>query len=370
MSLRDELRIAVGRGLLLEDSLWMADVLTSAFRHDGPARVMASLLLSGHGSRIVYEGRELLTSSNPDVALPGLVGLLPPEEHPSVALARHATKMLDNQTSKSKPLKEFEGEIHEAWMSQRALLRKDVKPGFTWLQPDLGFYTLDGYVVGSTIPLHMRYGVDAVPPEDYPTFFQKFGEDLITSLRIYTCLSGSADAIVTTLDLSPIDAVEDNDKFVKRYLKRAYDSALNPDQKLLLLLIESEVNTATTLIPLVTGSHVAAGFRARLISLWHALSSLTKVLDAHPGATSPGRERIRTLVNSTAATRLSAQGMQMVRNRSVHYEIRGKVEIAFSDSPMFGIIESLTDETFESLDALVRDLSADLRTVLREWRES
>lgn len=348
----------------------MGDVLTSALRHDGPARVMASLLLSGHMSRIVYEGRKLLASSNPEVALPGLVELLPPEEHPSIALARHATKMLDNQTSKSKPLKEFEGEIHQAWMSQRAQLFKDVKPGFTWLQPDLGFYSLDGNIVGATIPLHMRFGLDTVPSGDYPDFFQKFGEDLITSLRIYTCLSGSADATVTTLDLSAIDAVEDNDKFVKRYLKRAYDSALNLDQKLLLLLIESEVNTATALVPLVTGSHVTAGFRARLISLWHALSSLTKVLEAHPGATSPGRDRVRTLVSSTDATRLSAQGMQAVRNRSVHYEIQGKVEIAFSDGPVFGIIESLTEETFESLDALVRDLSAELRAALREWRES
>lgn len=370
MSTRDELRIAVGRGLLLEDALWIGDVLTSALRHDGPARVMAPLLLSGHVSRIVYEGRELLTSSNPDVALPGLVDLLPPEEHPSIALARHATKMLDNQTSKNKPLKEFEGEIHQAWMSQRALLFKDVKPGFTWLQPDLGFYTLDGYVVGATIPLHMRFGLDAVPPGAYPEYFQRFGEDLIVALRIYACLSGSADALVTTLELSPVDAVEDNDKFVKRYLRGAYDSALNLDQKLLLLLIESEVNTATTLIPLATGSHVTAGFRARLISLWHALSSLAKVLDANPGATSPGRDKLRALVSSSDAMRLSAQGMQMVRNRSVHYEIRGKVEIAFSDRPMFGIIESLTDETYESLDALVRNLSADLRIALREWRES
>jgi len=370
MSTRDERRIAVGRGLLLEDALWIGDVLTSALRHDGRARVMAPLLLSGHASRIVYEGRELLASSNPDVALPELVSLLPPEEHPSIALARHATKMLDNQTSKSKPLKEFEDEIHQAWMSQRALLFRGVSPGFTWLQPDLGFYTLGGYVVGATIPLHMRFGLDAVPPEDYPEFFRRFGEDLITSLQIYACLSGSSDALVTTLELSPIGAVEDNDKFVKRYLKGAYDSALNLDQKLLLLLIESEVNTATTLIPLVTGSHVTAGFRARLINLWHALSSLTKILDARPEATSPGRDRLRTLVNSTDAARLSAQGMQMVRNRSVHYEIRGKVEIAFSDCPMFGIIEALTDETFESLDTLVRDLSADLRMALREWRES
>lgn len=348
----------------------MGDVLTSALRHGGSARSMAPLLLSGHVSRIVYEGRALLASSNPDVALPGLVDLLPPEEHPSIALARHATKMLDNQTSKSKPLKEFEGEIRQAWMSQRTQLFKHVKPGFTWLQPDLGFYTLNGNVVGATIPLHMRYGLDTVPPEDYPNFFQKFGEDLITSLRIYTCLSGSADALVTTLDLSAIDAVQDNDRFVKRYLRRAYDNALNLDQKLLLLLIESEVNTATTIVPLVTGSHVTAGFRARLISLWHALSSLTKVLDAHPGVTSPGRDRVRNIVNSTDATRLSARGMQMVRNRSVHYEIRGKTEIAFSPGQMFGIIESLTEETFNSLDVLVRDLSADLGTALREWRES
>ncbi|MGN7948550.1 hypothetical protein ACTJKH_07380 [Microbacterium sp. 22215] len=368
MPTKDELRIVVGRRMLLEDALWMGDVLTSALRHDGPAQAMVPLLLSGHAARIVYEGRGLLTSRNPDVALPAFVEQLPDSEHPSIALARHATKMLDNQTRKDKPLSEFEAEIHQAWMSQRALLFAPVKRGFTWMQPDLGFYTLDGDVVGATIPLHMRFGLDTVSPEGYPQFFNDFGRDLVTSLQIYTCLSGRTDAMATTVDVSPVDAVDDNDKFVKRYLGRAYDKDLNLDQKLLLLLVESEVNTANALIPQMTGTHVSAAFRARLISLWHAMSSLGKVLDAKPGASSPGRDRVRAVVESADARRLSASGMREVRNRSVHYEIPGDREIVFTDGPMFGIIEHQTTESFASMDALVLDLSAELGSVLRQWR--
>jgi len=370
MPTTDELRIAVARRLLLEDALWIGDVLTSAFRHDGRARTMVPLLFSGHASRIAYEGREFLTSSNPDVALPAFVEHLTDEEHPSIALARHATKMLDNQTSKDKLLSDFEAEIHQAWMSQRTLLFKTVRRGFSWLQPDLGYYTLDGDVVGATIPLHMRFGLDAVPQEDYPHFFAQFGEELFRSMRVYTYLSGGTDETATTLSLSPIDIVEDNDRFVGRYLKRGYDKHLSLDQKLLLLLVESEVNTAAKLIPLLTGTHVAAAFRARLLSLWHALSSLTKILNALPSASSPARDKVRQIVSSVDADRLSAPGMSTVRNRSVHYEIRGKIQIAFSNTPMFGIVESLTAETFESLDALVRDLSSELSTALRDWREA
>lgn len=348
----------------------MGDVLTSALRHEGLAQVMVSLLLAGHASRIVHEGRELLTSATPGVGLPSFVEQLPDDEHPSIVRARHATKMLDNQIRKDKPLSEFETEMHEAWMSQRSLLFETVKRGFTWLQPDLGFYTLHGDVVGATIPLHMRFDLDAVQPKGWPTFFSQFGEDLITSLQVYMWLSGRTDAMVTTMDLTPIDAVQDNDRFVGRYLKRTYDKNLTLDQKLLLLSIESEVSTATILIPLLTGAHVNAAFRARLISLWHAMSSLTKILDARPDASSPGRDEVRALLASVEAQRLSAQGMRLVRNRSVHYEVRGKAEIRFAEVPMFGIIESFTSETFDSLDTLVQDLSINLSAALRRWRES
>lgn len=369
MATQDEDRIRIGRELLLEDALWMGDVITSALRHEGRARIMSMLLLSGHVSRIVYEGRQLLTSQNPDVALPALVTLLPDDENPSIARARHATKMLDNQTRKDKPLAEFEAEIHQAWMSQREILFRSVRRGFTWLQPDLGFYTLDGRAVGATIPLHMRYGLDTVQSKDYPDYFSEMGEDLSSSIRVYTYLSGSTDAMVTILDVTPIDTVADNDKFVTRYLGRGYDRHLTIDQKLLLLLIESEVNTATVLIPLVTGTHTTAAFRARLISLWHGLSSLTKILDATPAATSPARDKVRDIVTSADARRLATPGMQIVRNRSVHYEIRGKTYFTFTDRPMFGIIESVTGETYDSVDTLVRDISTALSAALVEWRE-
>lgn len=366
----DELKVAVGRLLLLEDALWIGDILTSAHRHDGPAQAMVSLLLSGHAARIVYEGRELLTSPNPTVALPDFADLLPTEVHPSIAPARHATKMLDNAVKRGRPVNEYELDIHEAWMSQRRELRAKVRRGFTWLQPDLGFYTLNGDVVGATIPLHLRFALNEVPVAERERVFRKLGLDLYTSLRVFSYLSGKVDAITPTLDLRPIDHIKDNDRSVNRYLKRGYDGVANMDQRLLLLLIESEVNTAATLIPLLTGSHVAAAFRARLISLWHALSSTKKILSADPASASPAAERVRAVVESADTLRLSAKGMDVVRNRSMHYEIRGKTAFTFSNGPMFGIVESVTTETFESLDTVVRDVSEDLSVALREWRDS
>lgn len=347
----------------------MGDVLTSALGHDGPAQAMVPLLLSGHSSRIVYEGRLLLTSRDQAVAVPDLVGLLPSEEHPSIALARHATKMLDNQIRKGKSVDEFESEIHDAWMSQRERLREGVRPGFEWMQPDLGFYTLGDAVVGATIPLHLRFGLTDVQPTRYPEHFRQFGKDMIASLTVYSYLSGDTSAISAGLDVSRIDTVENNDRFVQRYMKWRYDRAFNVDQRLLLLLIESEVNIAATLVPLLTGAHVMSAFRARLVSLWHALSSLSRILDACPDAVSPATEQVRTLVKSPRAQTLAGDGMRDLRNRCVHYEIRSNVDIEFTDAPMYGIIESLTGQTFESVDELVRELSAELSEALRFWRE-
>lgn len=365
-----EQKVTVGRLLLLEDALWFGDILASAQRHRGPAQAMVPLLLSGHAARIVYEGRALLTSPSGDVALPELAALLPSNTHPSIAPARHATKMLDNAVKRGRPVNEFELDIHEAWMAQRNELMSTVRRGFSWLQPDLGFYTLHGDVVGATIPLHLRFRLDDVPLAERDAHFRKFGEDLYRSLHVFSCLSGKDDAIVSTLDLSAVDSIQDNDRSVNRYLKRGYDGVKSMDQKLLLLLIESEVNASATLIPLITGLHVAAAFRARLISLWHALSSVRKLLSAEPGLTSPAAVRVREVADSADASRLSAEGMDVVRNRSMHYEIRGKAEFTFSDGPMFGIIESMSSETFESLDGVVRKVSDDLSRALREWRNS
>ncbi|MFJ4044355.1 hypothetical protein ACIPV2_01270 [Microbacterium sp. NPDC089987] len=370
MPTQDELKVTVGRLLLLEDALWIGDILASARRHNGPAQAMVPLLLSGHAARVVYEGRELLTSPNKNVALPDFVDLLRPELHSSIPPARHATKMLDNAVKKGQPVNEYELDIHEAWMSQRTELMSKVRRGFSWLQPDLGFYTLGGAVVGATIPLHLRFRLDEVPVENRPAHFRKLGLDLYTSLKVFSYLSGKNDAITPSLDLTAMDSIRDNDRSVNRYLKRGYDGVRSIDQRLLLLLIESEVNTAATLIPLVTGPHVTAAFRARLISLWHALSSVRKILAADPARTSPAATRVREVADSVDARRLSAKGMDLVRNRSMHYEIRGKTQFAFSNGPMFGIIESVTGETFGRLDTVVRDVSQDMSAALREWRNS
>ena len=369
MSSEDELRIAVSRRLLLEDALWIGDVLASASEHRGRAQVFAPLLLSGHASRIVYEGRLLLEARDPQMALPDFVAMLPPATHPSIALARHATKMLDNQNSKDKTLTDFEKDVHNAWMSQQSLLRRGVRPGFKWMQKDMGFYTLGDRVVGSTIALHLRFGLNDVRPDTYPEFFQRFGYDLAASVRVYSYLSGETDAISTTQDMAALDEVGDNDRFVERYLEPRYDSRLSPDQKLLLLLIESEVNTATTLIPLVSRGHQNAAFRARLISLWHGLSSLVKILDASPTAISPATGRMRSIVKSSPAqTLLASKEMRRIRNRCVHYEIPRTLAVNFTDAPMFGIIESLSDQTLDSLDTLIGDLGSDLSESLRDWR--
>ena len=52
----------------------------------------------------------------------------------------------------------------------------------------------------------------------------------------------------------------------------------------------------------------------------------------------------------------------------MHYEIPRTLAVNFTDVPMFGIIESLSDQTVDSLDTLIGDLGSELSESLRDWR--
>lgn len=362
----------LSRRLLLEDSLWVGDMFTSAGAHDGPASTMIPLLLSGHAARVVHEGRDLLIKPrDPRFADATLAAALPPATSPAVARARHATKMLDNQVRKNKPVSEFEAEIRRSRLSHRYEMRRPVTPGFKWAQKDMGLYILDDRIFGCTVALHHRFDLAGVNPRMYGPFFRDFGADVGASIWVHTLLSGSAEAITVAQRLDVPDRIIDVDVYAHRYLNRRYDPHLTVDQKLLILLVESEVNTAATLIPSLSAGHPEAAFRARFVSLWHAVSSLKKILDTVPTATAPGTARMRELVNSPLArTFTDNPSMLQLRHRCVHYEIPVKTQITLATTPMFGIIESLTGFTMATLSPLVEKLGVELSDHLLTWRES
>lgn len=153
-----------------------------------------------------------------------------------------------------------------------------------------------------------------------------------------------------------------------RYLARRYDEAFPLSVKLLLLMLETEMNGLDLVVPLSESRHPGPVFRARVVTLFHVLRTLDAVLTAHGDAKGPGTEGVRALLASAEARQvIGDSGMSKVRNRCVHYEIREKVDLA-PDRPMYGLVEALyPGSDFGALDATTRSLTSKTAEVLSRW---
>lgn len=121
------------------------------------------------------------------------------------------------------------------------------------------------------------------------------------------------------------------------------------------------MNTSIRILPATATGHDDAAFRARVITLYHAVSALTQVEAAHSQVKSVHLNRLRTLLASPEKQRLySAHGRQ-VRNRCMHYEIRGTLAGALDPTtPMNGIVEALPN------GRAFHDYKSDVEVVLEE----
>ena len=71
-------------------------------------------------ARVVFEGRRVIQSPDPNVGVPQLVPLLAEDESPSIEKARHAAKLLDN-TKKS--VEDFRAEMQNYWVAHQVWMR-------------------------------------------------------------------------------------------------------------------------------------------------------------------------------------------------------------------------------------------------------
>jgi hypothetical protein len=203
------------------------------------------LLLSHHFVRIAYEGADAIRSKNSHVGIPALAALLKDSFAPLTAQARHLTKMLDNtEKSYGDVLSEFAAELEE---HQNALTGKAPAP-LRWLETDLGLYFVDGFLVGASVPIAYRLGLAPMKPasmwgEDLAAVTHEWGGILMV---LGSALGFSEPA--STLDLTGV-RVTCRDRRADRYLEGRFDSQFPLELKLLILMIEGDLNTARLILP-------------------------------------------------------------------------------------------------------------------------
>ncbi len=173
---------------------------------------------------------------------------------------------------------------------------------------------------------------------------------------------------VATLDLAAI-RVTRRDRRAERYLAGRFDSQFPIELKLLILLIEGDLNTARLIFPHTAGGHQSAEFRARAVTCYHCLSALKRICEQYPNLHTRGLTGLRATLNSDPAQRLLSPSGEKIRNRSVHYEMNDPAIIPDLGLPMCGLVEAIcSGRSWESYDQDVREVTDRLAKLLAEWK--
>jgi hypothetical protein len=361
----DELRGWAARKNLAEDAHWAMDVIMSGSKVPEFSPYTA-LLLGHHFARIAYEGAAAIRSANPCVGIPALADLLNDTFAHITASARHLTKMLDN---KKKPyaniLSEFAAELDE---HHQALTGNAVRLA-RWLATDLGLYFVDGALVGATVPIAYRLGLDPIQPAsmrgaDLNAVTKEWGATLVV-LGGATLDSSEPDA---TLDLTGI-RIAHRDRRAGRYLAGRFDLQFPVELKLLILMIEGDLNTARLILPTTARGHQNAEFRARAVTVYHCLSGLKRICDQYPNVNSKRLSNLRAILADPRAQRLLSPTGEKVRNRCVHYEMDDPAIIPDLARPMNGLVEAVCSGwSWESFDQDVREITELAADLLAIWK--
>jgi hypothetical protein len=347
----------LARELLWTDAAWCLDVFKSAQATEDSVSFVTWMMLSIN-ARVAYEGRKVIQSTDPNVGVPHLVSFLAEDESPSVEKARHAAKLLDNTV---KSLDDFRAEMRSYWKAHRVWMSGRTPRFLHGLVKELGVATFDGHVVLATIPTQVRF---VLPAGDTRDAVMKLGTDLGQDLSAFHLMAGSDHQITATLDLRGLQNITWDDYYVRKFLPEQYEAALDNDAKMLVLLLESDLNTLVILLSQLSSGHQSAFFRTAMVTLWHVLVSLQSLLDAYPGARAI---RVRELLASRDVTTFLDPRNKRIRNTFVHY-VPQNLPLDAS-RPLRGLVELLNpDQDVASLSALTWRLAQATRETVEMWR--
>lgn len=157
----------------------------------------------------------------------------------------------------------------------------------------------------------------------------------------------------------PMSAIQFRDLKSERFYGSMAD-LVAPDQTsvcILLTSILSQINTARVVAPKIAGGNEVAAFKVGFVSLFHAASSLHKLLDRHqenPFLHPDAARRIGAVLDADPVR--NVYDNRGVRNNLVHYGVSRRTAARLSPNlPLFGLLEVLADgHSFEAMSNAVR----------------
>ena len=324
--------------MIAEDARWAMDVILSSQR--APAmRGYLPLILGHHLVRIAYEGAYALRLRDPNVGIPALAGLLNERFAAITARSRHATKLLDNSAT----------DYNEVLADLERILKKH-QVEFTgkapwwlrWRENDLGMYRCRGRLVGATIPIAYRLSLDFknggnISGESVQEVSKEWGG----TFAVLGAAALDPSKPAATIDFTRVSGIRRMDRLTSRYLRNRFETEFSVGLKILLLMIEGDLNTSRLFLPQLAKGHEFATFRAQTFTAYHSLTSLRKISDRFITLETRGSSALRALLEDAPTKRVLSREGARVRDRCVHYPILNPTITPDPSLPMYGLVESV-----------------------------
>ncbi|WFE27620.1 hypothetical protein O7623_31175 [Solwaraspora sp. WMMD791] len=361
----NELRGWAARKLMHEDGKWVADLARSTAL-DNLVAAYVGLFLSHHFVRIAHEGATAIRSTSSYVGIPEFATQLSNQYTAITARSRHTTKILDD-TKKTMP--DVLAEFREELVMHRNAFTGKAKWWARWAESDLGLYFLGDSLIGATVPASYRLGIN---PCDQAV--GKTGQALAEVSREWggavAAMCGATfinDGPEATIDFSSL-TIRTRDCLADQYLAGRFETLFSLELKLLLLLIEGDLNTSRLVLPLTAHRHQGAVFRAQTITAYHCLTALRRIAGLYPDLVSPAITQLRTILDTDSAKRVTSAAGLRIRNRCVHYEMNDPRFQPNLTMPMCGLVEALLPgHTFASFASDVSEVTAVVAKFLARW---
>lgn len=333
-----------------------------------PIRPTATLALMPFLSAFLYESIRY-TKQEKSEAFPEL------QSHQDLLRAsRMRMKLLDGDP---RTLDELLGEGDELAATVKHLFMKDHRgilgPFKRLLQDDLGIHFINNAIVGTIHVALLNVGIPS-------RILSTLSWDTLGLFLRDTSKGIGADAVELLLELGILEAV-DLDAYAA---EGAPEHPLSPPQYrdlkserfygsiarhtapgrngvgVVLTSILSQVNTARIVLPIVAERNEIAAFKIRLVSLFHARSSLQNLLNKHhsePFLHPDAIQGIRSMLGSDVVR--SIRKRKDLRNSLVHYGVQERIASLLSpDLAFFGLVEAHTSG--QSLEAVSKDVEVGL----------
>lgn len=327
-------------------------------------RDVGILALTPFLSAFVYESAEHISRNDPEA-----VRVLEPHRD-LLRTSRLRLKLFDdNRRSFDEVLDNASdlAAVNSGWMMEyhRGLLG----PLKRLIQPDLGVYFAQNEVFCTTHVAFLNMGLSrealaasSLSLTNLGPYLHDTSVDFGQYLAILLQKFGMSTDVSEGLHGVPLPPTEFRDLKSKRlYATIARRAAPHRVPVCLLLTaILSQVNTARLLVPSIAGQNEVAAFKIRFASLFHAASSLRKLLEQHRDSSflQPDAARRMEATLDAAPIRNVAEN-RFLRNNLVHYRVHKDTASQLSaDLPLFGLVEALAQG--KSLSVVAGDVEVGL----------